>query len=85
MVATRSAAFCLQQYTRHKSTAVQSSTSEAYDPRQQQVDRAEVNQLARMMPDPEEDELFDDGMLSPTAIHRHTLREEILTGFGHPN
>ena len=49
---------------------MQSSTSEPYDPQQQEVDRAEVNQLARMMPDPEEDELFDDGMLSPTH-HQH--------------
>lgn len=45
---------------------MQPSTSEAYDSQQQEVDRAEVDQLARMMPDPEEDELFDDGMLSPT-------------------
>lgn len=46
---------------------MQSSTFEAYDPRQQEADRAEINQLARMMPDPQEDELFDDGVLSPSS------------------
>ena len=46
---------------------MQSNTYEAYDPRQQEADRAEINQLARMMPDPQEDELFDDGRLSPTT------------------
>lgn len=46
---------------------MQSGTFEAYDPRQQEADRAEINQLARMMPDPQEDELFDDGVLSTTS------------------
>ena len=50
---------------------MQSSTSEDYELQQQEVDRAEVNQLARMMPDPEEDELFDDGMLHPRIISIH--------------
>ena len=47
--------------------AVQSTTSEAYDPRRMAADRAEINQLARLMPDLEEDDLFDDGTLSPTV------------------
>lgn len=34
---------------------------QADEPRRRSVDNAELNQLARMMPDPAEDELIDDG------------------------
>jgi len=34
------------------------------EPVKRSFDSAELNQLARMMPDPAEDELFEDGMLS---------------------
>ena len=32
------------------------------EPQRRSSENAEINQLARMMPDPAEDELFDDGM-----------------------
>jgi len=33
------------------------------EPRRRSVDNAELNEMARMMPDPAEDELFDNGTL----------------------
>ncbi len=45
------------------------------EPRRRSVDNAELNQLARMMPDPAEDELFDNG----------TLFTQLLTANQDPN
>jgi len=33
------------------------------EPRRRSVDNAELNEMARMMPDPAEDEMFDNGTL----------------------
>ncbi|KAL3151095.1 hypothetical protein ABBQ38_012964 [Trebouxia sp. C0009 RCD-2024] len=60
-------------------TLEQSTSSDDYDPRRQEADRSELNQLARMMPDPEEDELFDDGsseMINPTWEYDRALFAE---------
>ena len=54
--------------------------SQIDEARRRSVDNAELNQLARMMPDPAEDELFDDGTLlvptsfSPAYCDRSELR-----------
>ncbi len=48
---------------------------ETDEPRRRSVDNAELNQLARMMPDPAEDELFDNG----------TLFTQLLTANQDPN
>lgn len=68
--------------------AVQSTSSDGYDPRRQEIDRAELDQLARMMPDPEEDELFDDGntfthkttasMVSTPCLSQHTIVQSLV-------
>ena len=53
----------------HTRATVQPVSVEAEDSQRQEVDRAELNQLARMMPDPAEDELFDDGMVHHALRH----------------